>query len=391
MIIKYSLLILIIFLVGCSKEQAIIEEVAEIQPTFKETSIQLYINEQLDLAVYEPAEGVYLGVYSQDIDYFENTLDTEMAFRVMQYTVNDPVTSIDILDCIANQQLPYVKYLFDDTEPITSLYYLIGDISTTSTRYSTPIFIELYPLTQNVTNPIEYKEKFQEAYQIIKKYIPEAVIVWSLDYSEIEDIYMFYPGDDVVDWVGLNIYMYKYFDNELVDYDISDNIDLWYKTFQSTKPLMITGLGISSFSQIDHTYYIADAKNKLKYFYEEMLDCYPRIKGILYSDVDMRKVGGVDDFRISIDFDIIDYVSNLWQNERFLTQVTVSGDESMQYISYTLPAYIYDEMYYIEDIYLQTIIPPNITKSIDSIKDLEGTIYYNIDDILVYIDGYYRT
>ncbi|OOB77480.1 MAG: hypothetical protein ATN33_03770 [Epulopiscium sp. Nele67-Bin001] len=393
---KYILtaIILCFSLTGCfmqTQTEEIAQEVVQVQPIFQEQQIDLYIKNEFELGPYEPTEGIYLGAYMGNrdlVDPFELVMDTQMAFKVLQYSRRNSITSSDILACIANKQIPYIKFLLDPDDPAANLYYLIGDISS---MYQTPIFIELYPITSDITDPRDYKEKYIEAYQLIKKYVPEAVIVWSMDSTEIQNLTMFYPGDFYVDWVGLNIYMTKYVNQELAEYNISKEIDLWYKTYQANKPLIISGLAISNFSSIDHTYTIADAKNKLTYFYNELPTQYPRIKAMLYVDVDMRQYSGYDDFRISLDSDIVQHVRSLWASDIFLHEVSANANVvNGQYIKYTLPSYLYDETYYVSDYYLEAIIDSVTLKEVNTFKDLEGNVYYPMDELCEIIDGYFQ-
>ncbi len=394
--LKYilSAIILCVVFIGCSNQvgnSELVQEVTHVQPSFQEEQIDLYIKNEFELGPYEPIEGIYLGAYMGNRDIvedFEEVMDTQMAFKVLQYSTKNSVTSNHILECIANKQIPYIKFLLDPDDASASLYYLIGDIVSV---YQTPIFIELYPVTADITDPRDYKEKYIEAYQLIKKYVPEAVVVWSLDATEIQNLTMFYPGDYYVDWVGLNIYMPKYVGQEVVDYDVSREIDLWYKTYQADKPLIISGIAVSNFSSIDHTYTIADAKNKLSYFYNELPSIYPRIKGMLYVDVDMRQYSGYDDFRISLDSDIVEHVQELWADDIFLNEVSSNANEiNGQYIKYTLPAYIYNETYYVQDYYLANIVNSSDLRKVNVFKDLEGNIYYPVDELLEVVEGYFN-
>ncbi|OON93709.1 MAG: hypothetical protein ATN31_05355 [Candidatus Epulonipiscioides saccharophilum] len=379
-------------LAGCTETNQIgnplIEEMSDllsktmnIDYIFKETEVTLILDSDFALGKYEPYEGVYLGAYmgNQDISEqdFINSLETDLAFKVFHYTKPNSITPTEILKCIANKQTPYFKFLF--SEKISDFYYLIGDMKR---MFNIPIFLELYPLSgKEITDPQKYKDSYIETYNIIKEHIPNTVFVYSVDYNNIEDALIFYPGDEYVDWIGLNLYMPKYENNIQIDYNrLKTQLDVWYKSFQEKKPLMFSGLAISHYSSVDLTYTIAETMENLNFFYADMLKEYPRIKAILYTDVDNRDYGKEDDFRISINEDLTKLAKKLWNEDIFLHQLSdnTAEDQSSK-IAYTVPAYIYNDIYYVQDIYVKNIIDSEILNTIEVFKDIEGNIYYPLE------------
>ncbi|OON95776.1 MAG: hypothetical protein ATN36_07565 [Epulopiscium sp. Nele67-Bin005] len=389
--------VVLVLFTGCSRDETEIppmEEVTHQEIEFKEVQLDFYIQEEMALAPYEPMNGVYLGAYVErnavldnDIKKFEEQIGQKQAFRVFQYNSDDPISSSDVLECIANKQVPYIKYLFDDTKGINDVYHLIGDLSSV---YRTPMFIELYPVTSSMTNPKTYNNQYQEAYQLIKRYLSESTIVWSIDHTRVEDVSIYYPGDEYVDWVGLNMFLPRLRNGEIAQDNYSSIIDMWYKTFQSTKPMMLTSLGVSYFSSEDYIYTTSEAKDKLEYFYSELPEKYPRIKGILYVDANMQEMGGKEDYRISVETAITSHVNMLMENDIFLHELqTHSDDVADQYIYYSIPALTYGDKYYIESIYAQEIFDPHLLVNVPVFRDLEGTVYYPTDEITKYINAFY--
>ncbi|ONI41654.1 hypothetical protein AN639_03270 [Candidatus Epulonipiscium fishelsonii] len=391
----FGIICFIFILVGCEKkEEALLSEpVTYIEETSREEILNVYINEEVSLEAYEPIEGVYLGAFAEknkdlnnDIINFEQAIGQEQAFRVFQYTKAQSINTQDILSCVANKQVPYIKYLLDENSS-PKVYEFINDVGAV---YSTPLFIELYPVTENITNPTAYKQQYQETYDLIKNYLPNATIVWSMDYTRIQDWAGYYPGNYMVDWVGLNIYLPRYKEETLFNEDISDVIDMWYKTFQEKKPMMISSLAISHFSNVDYTYIIADAKNKLKYFYQDIPQKYPRIKGILYIDINMQDLGGTDDYRVSIQSELAEYINQLTTNPLFLHEIKSEIDlNAKQYITYTLPILVYNNKHYLSEIYASQVFDSKSLNQVNAFKDLEGAIYYPLEDMQAYADFYF--
>lgn len=363
---------------GCiENEIPIIAEVAKMDDVFKKTEVTLFVENNEKLGKYEPYSGVYLGAYMGNKDIsdqdFLNSLDTDLAFKVFQYKGANSISLNEILQCIADKQTPYFKFLL--TEKTSEYYYLIGDMKR---MFNIPIFLELYPLTEDITDPQKYKKLYIETYNIIKKNAPNTVFVYSVDYNNIEDSLIFYPGDEYVDWIGLNVYMPKYKNDQAVDYsNLETKIDLWYQLFQEKKPLMISGLAISHYSSVDSTYTIAKTKDDLEFFYDDMIEKHPRIKAILYTDINNRDYGKEDDFRISINEDLISFTKELWGENVFLHQLVNENENYLSSkVSYTVPVHIYNDIYYVQDIYVKNIIDEEILNSIETFKDLLGNIYY---------------
>ncbi|OON90987.1 MAG: hypothetical protein ATN32_02845 [Candidatus Epulonipiscium fishelsonii] len=393
--IIFGIICFISILVGCNKkeEPLIVEPVVYTEEVSKEEILDIYISSEISLEAYEPIEGIYLGAFAEknkdlnnSIINFEKAIDQEQAFRVFQYTEAQSINAQDILLCIANKQVPYVKYLLNENSS-PKVYEFINDVGAV---YSTPLFIELYPVTENIVNPTNYKQQYQEAYNLIKNYLPNATIVWSMDYTRIQDWVAYYPGNSMVDWVGLNVYVPRYKDEVLFDEDIPKIIDMWYKTFQEKKPMIISSLAISHFSNVDYTYIIADAKNQLKYFYQDVPQKYPRIKGILYIDINMQDLGGTDDYRISIQSELAEYINQLTESPLFLHEIKSEVDLSAkQYITYTLPILIYNDKHYLSQVYATQIFENKTLSQISTFKDLEGMTYYPLEEIQNHIDLYF--
>ncbi len=154
-------------------------------------------------------------------------------------------------------------------------------------------------------NCLAYAEVYKAAYRHVAElahiYAPSATLVWSVNdicnwYVDYED---FYPGDDVVDWVGVSTYMMKYgdvagdgtdavycrgrYDNQLER--LRPLMDL---AAERDKPVLISECG---FCRADGSgrQSAAYAAKKLKEFYSCVTMLYPQVKGILYFD---ETIGG---------------------------------------------------------------------------------------------------
>lgn len=385
-----------IVMTACSGKEAVTQQVGLNQIALNKQDIEVYIQEEVSTGPYEPASGVYLGAYVEkninldhNIKNFEQTLGHNQAFRVFQYNGAGSIRSSDILACIANKQIPYIKVMMDKKYDINQMYQMIGDIRSS---YSTTIFIELFPVTSEINNPVDYKGQYEEAYKLIKKYLKNAVIVWGVDLEKSQESMLYYPGNHLVDWVGMNIYLPQYKAGKVYKPEVRQSIDFWYKNFQDKKPMMISSLAVSYFSRVDHTYAIEDTKNKLNLFYTDIVHDYPRIKGILYIDVDMKEVSknGLEDYRISAHSQVVSHMKELLTDGIFLKEIKeVVGEVHNQYLKYTVPAISHQGKMYIPQEYAKSLFGHVKTKSIERVEDLSGKVYYSLNQLIEHTTAYY--
>ncbi len=380
------------FLTGCanqvvSEPELTTEALMELDVT--EKLVDLYLPKQIDYSKLEPADGIYIGAYVEDnieLDHsmtqFEQVTGQKHAIRVMQYRTASDVTSRQMLECLADKQVPYIKVLPTKDYDINPIYHMISDIKT---RYSMPVFIELYPVDSSVKDPSNYKNYYERAYKLIKRYLPESVVVWSISADSVYDCMTYYPGDHMVDWVGLNVYIPRYQNGKRYEFSLGDGLDFWYKNFQTSKPMMLSGIAVSHFSRVDHTYKVGEATETLNYFYDTIPKIYPRIKGMLYIDVDMKEVAssGKDDYRISSQAELVNAYHGLLQSDRFLHEVEeetpVSGTEQMKY---TVPVLQIEDEKYIEKGYVRTLFNTIDTRGVPYIDYLDGNRYFSIENLL---------
>ena len=381
-----------LFLTGCTNQVNVAPELTrEVLMTLdaKEKLLDLYIPKEIDYGLLEPDEGVYIGAYVEknleldnSMTKFEKLIDQKHAIRVMQYHKPQDITSRQMLECLANKQTPYIKVMPTADYDITPIYHMVGDIKT---RYSMPVFIELFPVDSMVQDPEAYKAYYETAYKVIKRYLEDAVVVWSIDSERIYDFATFYPGDHMVDWVGLNVYVPRYKAGVPYTLDLVDGLDFWYKNFQTRKPMMLSGVAISHFSRVDHTYTTEEATKSLNYFYETVPKAYPRIKGILYIDVDMGEVSqaGKDDYRISSQAELVKVYHDLLKPNQFLHEVEENNfADSKEQMKYTVPVLEIEGYRYIEKGYVRTLFNTVDMSKITYIDYLDGNRYFSMDSLL---------
>ncbi len=394
-----SILLCLFGPIGCKVNEPQ-KEVAtsRVEEQEQQVNIELYIKETIQLGKREPRQGVYLGVYEGEGSHqkgpksLEDLLGYHQVFEVMSYNLSSGLPEHAILRCIAENKIPYIKIAFDQQGDLGTLYRMITELKTS---YSLPVFVELFPVHQGVSNSLLYKQTYRRGYDLLKKYLEDVVVVWSMDDGCIYDMPLYYPGDDVVDWAGLNIFIPRYRQGASYVFNRWADLDFWYKSFQKTKPMIISSLGISQYSRIDHTYDLRSVKNYLNKFYKDLPLSYPRIKGILYIDVDMAqfKEQGMDDYRLSTQEELIKHLRSLLKGPLFLQRIEeqVEGLRQGQYMKYSMTAKELGQELYLSKKVVTTFFKEVSLGKCEVKLDLEGNKYYRLADIKAQTDLYYES
>lgn len=386
-----------VILVGCSQrlffedKTVVIEEIE-----VKEFPIELYVSQEINLGKYEPVHGIYTGAYVDkdvhiqgDLLAYEKLMGQEQTFKVFNYVAEEGITKQEILKCIAQKKTPYIKIILGKDCDLTPLYQLIFDLKLS---YHTPVFIELYPLTEKDYSVSRYKETYQRAYEILHKYLSEIVVVWSCDDTRVSDMALYYPGNGYVDWVGLNVYMPRYKQGVHYQYDGLKQLDYWYKSFQEKKPMLISALAISHYSRVDHAYTIQETQDKLSLFYDEILRDYLRIRGVIYMDVDMAKVSskGKEDYSLTGETKLQDTMRALSLPLKILPSLEESPSKTECYMKYHVQGALIEGQLYIPQEYMGICFNEVPLRKIKHVEDLSGEIYYAYNDIRQYCTTYYK-
>jgi len=151
-------------------------------------------------------------------------------------------------------------------------------------------------------DPKEYIDAFRFVADIVHKDYPSIAMVWSpnaLSGWGI-DVNDFYPGDEYVDWVGVSLYMIKYFQG-IEDWSADPNTPLFFcagdaanpvvmlkpivDAYGDRKPIMISESGAShTIRTLDDRDETEWAKEHLEMLYKYVPMVYPQVKLIAHFD-----------------------------------------------------------------------------------------------------------
>ncbi len=388
--------IFLINIAGCSNTNEYNELEVDLTEQQREVPIELYVSKEVEPGIYEPTVGLYSGAYMEEninlegqFENYEEVMGQNQTFRVFEYNLNENISSMELTRCIANKKIPYIKIVLEDDYSISNLYKLIYELKLYD---GMPLFIELYPLTMKNYDNEKYKEAYRRGCELIHKYTNNTVVVWSIDESRVCDLPIYYPGDKYVDWAGINIYIPKYKDGDKYSYPGLGNMDFWYKNFQSKKPMLISGLAISHFSRVDHAYTIDEAKGKLELFYKDVINDYPRLKGILYMDIDMYTINNNnnEDYRITSQNQLIEAMKELNSSINYLSELEQASPSKIYCpMKYSVRINYFGERPYISKQYVDMCFGRSNISSVSKRKDLTGEIFYDLEQLIVVTKCFY--
>jgi hypothetical protein len=149
-------------------------------------------------------------------------------------------------------------------------------------------------------DPVKYQEKWRLVTRVMREEAPNVAMVWSPNFVGDAPFADYYPGDDWVDWVGINLYHESTLNADAtmspmvndIYYQAErsnplDKVKAIYETYASRKPLMLSETGFGWATRATGADHTAWAAATLKRFYGYAPLIYPRLKAISYFNVDI--------------------------------------------------------------------------------------------------------
>lgn len=135
-------------------------------------------------------------------------------------------------------------------------------------------------------DPAQYREKFRLVARVMHDRAPNVAMVWCPYAMPAKTIDRYYPGDDAVDWVGVNMYNVTYFNQNpsTPGWQVHpcDMLDTVYDRYAAKKPVMIGEYGATHFSAVEGEKKTQYAVRCIKSLYMALPRLYPRVKAVTY-------------------------------------------------------------------------------------------------------------
>lgn len=187
-------------------------------------------------------------------------------------------------------------------------------------------------------NPELYRQKFRLVHRTISQRAPKAAMIWCVNNIPEANIDDYYPGDDAVDWVGVNFYNVLYFDNlrsrpadHVRPEDLLQNV---YSRYSGRKPIAICEYAASHQSAVDPRPRPDLAAMRLSQLYAALPRRFPRVKLIDWFDCNNMRHARPDrqlnNFSLTEDETILRAYTRAVSPDYFLSSLEDRPTESIQ-------------------------------------------------------------
>lgn len=268
------------------------------------------------LAKFEPADGCYIGAFVERdltlkgliqaddtkdrIQEFENLTQKKHASYFTYVGYGQPFPADWVSQVKARGAAPQIAF-----EPNSGLDKVNDDDylrnwARDAARARCPIFLRWAsemngPWTNYSSDPALYIEKFRLVSAIMKEEAPNVAMVWT-PFAEPRDLIpLYYPGDDYVDWVGVNIYSVYVHNGDpnqpAYQEDPIEFLRYVYNTYSDRKPIHISEYGATLYCRGTQKDTVDFAIQKITRLYTAIHAAFPRVKSINYFCLDTITAG----------------------------------------------------------------------------------------------------
>ncbi len=297
-----------------------------------------------NLAKYEPQSGCYIGAFILNdfnvhgmIPIFEQVSGKKHTGYLTYTSVSSPFPK-----AFADSCKKYNAFMQLGFEPDTAFRDVVDgphlrNWAREAARSGIPIFLRFASEMNGDWvpwhgSPTLYKEKWKLMYNIMKEEAPNVVMVWCPNWrpdvsgDTSRNIMAYYPGDEYVDWVGVNFYMWgPVYDSLMNETGIStlSKLSAVYNKFPN-KPIMICEWAAASrewrgnppLPRITTDYCI----NHMQQLYQNLQQYFPRVKGVFWFDYDSHSINN-SDFSLTNNQQVLNAYRNIIQLPYFVTDV----------------------------------------------------------------------
>ncbi len=292
-------------------------------------------------APYEPARGCYIGAYIEldpvvkdNISAFERLVGKKHAtyFHYVGYGMPFPFKWVRELK--TGGYVPHIAWEPNDgLAGVRDDDYLRG-WAEAARHAGVPIFLR-FASEMNGTwqawsgDPELYKEKWRLVYRVIHEVAPNVVMIWCPFATPRATIPMYYPGDEYVDWVGVNIYSVLRHDGQPHKIGGEDPRDLLrpiYEAYAARKPIAICEYGATHYCVATRQRATDFAVKSMRALYESLPAEFPRVKMINWFSVDAATSGlAHNDYALTTDQRVLETYRELIASDYFLSTVRGGG------------------------------------------------------------------
>lgn len=137
-------------------------------------------------------------------------------------------------------------------------------------------------------SPVAYRRAFRLVHAVVARQAPNVALVWAPNAVPLSNVDAYYPGDDAVDWVGISLYLVRFYDDNLSRPAWRDApnafIDPFYAKYAGRKPLCLVECGITRRSRVEGADADPFAAARIADLFDALRVRYPRLKMACWFD-----------------------------------------------------------------------------------------------------------
>ncbi len=298
---------------------------------------QLGVEAASALGPCEPEMGCYIGAYIEldsntrgNVQSFQQLVGKHHAtfFRYVGY--GQPFPFRWVSDLRATGIVPHIAWEPNHgLSPVQDDEYLRG-WAEAARHAGVPVFLR-YASEMNGTwqaysgNPAEYVEKWRLVYRVMKEIAPNVVMIWCPFATPRSNIASYYPGDDYVDWVGVNIYSVVHQDGDLAKPPSEDPVALLkyvYDLYADRKPIAICEYGATHYCRAEQRDVTDFAIKQMSRLYSALVRDFPRVRMINWFSVNAVADNLADNnYSLTDNPRVLDVYRSLTADPHFLSSV----------------------------------------------------------------------
>lgn len=298
----------------------------------------------LALAKFEPARGCYIGAFVEkddqvrgDYTAFERLTGKKHASYFTYVGYGRPFPAQWVRKVKAAAAAPHIAL-----EPNEGLARVKDDAylrewAQAAYRADCPIFLRFASEMNGAWsayhgNPPLFRAKFRLVHDVMARFAPNVAMVWTPFATPQRNIPDYYPGDDYVDWVGVNIYSVYVHNGDptrpAAHEDPVAFLRFIYDLYADRKPIQVSEFAATHFCRAVQRSTESFAVAKMKRFYQAIAEEFPRVKMINWFSFDSLRHGIADnDYSLTDNEAVLKTYRRLIASDYFLTSVAYDRDK----------------------------------------------------------------
>ena len=298
------------------------------------------------LAKWEPAAGCYLGVLDGDggsADDFEQRAGRPLALAYEYDAYGRPFPGRWARRQADRGRAIQLAWEPDDIQAVRDDDYL-EHWADDAAAAQIPIFLRFGgemngAWTSWGRDPAAYRRAFRLVHDVMARRAPNVAMVWAPNAVPLENLDRYFPGDDVVDWVGISLYVVRFYDDNLHRPAWQDHpltfIEPFYRKYAARHPLCLVEWGVTRRSRAEGLDADPFAAARIEDLFSALKVRFPRLKMACAFDRDnlavAREGRRLNDYSLSSGSLALDAYRQATSDSYFLTAVETGASAPYAY------------------------------------------------------------